>query len=768
MIFQKVLAASFLGAVCLYGFAGNLTLCREGKTDYGIHCGKTASEVDRFAVEELQSHLKAMSGAFFETMRETPAGKTIFVGLSPHALKILGKDCLIDQLHDQEAVIQTKDGHLFLYGKGRHGNLYAVYELLENQLGCRWLSAFGNGDFIPVKKTITIPEGIVRSRYAFPLRSLMNWFHTDKNRVRLFAYRNRQNILLDIGFPQKGIVQAVDLKGPTCHVLSRILPGFKGKHNNQAASCIRIKDYFAVHPEWFSLDEQGMRVNNRQLCFSNRELRKELTRNLFLYYKTLEAKGKSRYYHTLDLNDIAYNMCYCKDCQSLQKKYRTPGGSFFDYLFELCAAYPEVEFATLAYQTSLTQRPPAGLKNPPKNLTVIFCPINGLFSGTLDKENLRDRDDLEAWLKITPKVWVWYYPNTYGSKLPVPAPLANFERLAADIRTMARLKVEGTYFEHDAGGASSGTNLSEMQTYVMYKLFQNSAWDEKELMRNFAVHYYGKAADSVLQFAFELEQYRKNFAANGGKWFYSTQNYNYLTEENFLRWNRLLDEAARQIDPAHARRIDLLRMGLDCCIADHQWTQMKYLPMVKKCQERLIRTAEYIDRQHKPVSSMTKSVKKFLAGIGRRLPLKPIPEELLSKYPVDDIRLLLPSRNAQKKYRVEDPGANQKYALAEPWDGKKFSMGTYSPSIKRYGPGRVLPAANIVKGKYALYKLPRSTSLTPDMFWWGGRWGLILRMGEFCKPDDPESLKQKWDIYISLKFTDDKVYMDRGFLVKAK
>ena len=59
MIFQKVLAASFLGAVCLYGFAGNLTLCREGKTDYGIHCGKTASEVDRFAVEELQTHLKA-------------------------------------------------------------------------------------------------------------------------------------------------------------------------------------------------------------------------------------------------------------------------------------------------------------------------------------------------------------------------------------------------------------------------------------------------------------------------------------------------------------------------------------------------------------------------------------------------------------------------------------------------------------------------------------------------------------------------------------
>ncbi|MBR4666374.1 MAG: hypothetical protein IKO93_21080, partial [Lentisphaeria bacterium] len=203
-------------------------------------------------------------------------------------------------------------------------------------------------------------------------------------------------------------------------------------------------------------------------------------------------------------------------------------------------------------------------------------------------------------------------------------------------------------------------------------------------------------------------------------------------------------------------------------IADHQWTQMQYIPMVKKCKERLMRTAEYIDRQHKPVSSMTKSVKKFLAAIDRRLPLKPIPEELLSKHAAEDIRLLLPSRTAQKKYRADDPEANQKYALIEPWDGKKFSMGTYSPSVKRYGPGRALSAANIVKGKYVLYKLNGSTTLSPDMIWWGGRWGLALRMGEFCKPDDPESLKQKWDIYISLKFTDDKVYMDRGFLVKAK
>ena len=37
------------------------------------------------------------------------------------------------KLKDQESVIQTKGGNLFLYGSGSHGNLYAVYELLENK-----------------------------------------------------------------------------------------------------------------------------------------------------------------------------------------------------------------------------------------------------------------------------------------------------------------------------------------------------------------------------------------------------------------------------------------------------------------------------------------------------------------------------------------------------------------------------------------------------------------------------------------------------------
>ena len=764
--FVKFLAAMTVVATGLQNtHAGNLTICKDGKTDYKIHYSKTASDIDRFAVKELQDHLTAMTGATFAAGHMSQGKNTIYVGLSPEAKNILGKDCLIDSLQDQDAVIQVKNGQLFLYGKGRHGNLYAVYELLENQLGCRWLSGFGIGNCIPKTKTVTIPEGIKKSHYTIPHRSLMNFYYSNKDTARLYQYRNRQNILLGMGTSHKWLLQDIDLKGPGCHVLSVLLPGFTKAGNNRASKLFKVQDYYAIHPEWFSMDENGKRVNNRQACFSNQELRRELTRNLMLYYGQAEKKSNAKYFYTLDLNDIAYNMCCCKDCEALQKKYQTPGGSFFDYLFELCNQHPDKEFATLAYQTGLTQIPPVGHKNQPKNLTVIFCPINGHFSGTLDKENIQDRKNLEDWLKITPKVWVWYYPNTYGSKLPVPAPAGVIERIAADIRTIARLKVDGTYFEHDSGGITSGTNFSEMQSYVMYKLFQNPALDEKALMKDFAAHYYGKAADQVLQYANELEKCRKDFVAKGGKWHYSTQNYHYLTEENLLRWNKLMDEAAKVIDPDHELRIRQLRMGLDCCIVDHDWKQAQHLAMVKTCKERLLKTASDLGKY---APSLPGATKKFIDKVNARIPVKPIPQELLAKFPAEDIRILLPAQNVSAKLRAKDPDANQGYALVEPWNGKKFAMGTYSSSSKQYGPSRMIYPESIVQGKYVLYKLNGSTKLTQDMFWWGGKWGLILKMGQYCKHDDPESLNQKWDIYISLKFTDDKVYVDRGFLVKAK
>ena len=49
-----------------------------------------------------------------------------------------------------------------------------------------------------------------------------------------------------------------------------------------------------------------------------------------------------------------------------------------------------------------------------------------------------------------------------------------------------------------------------------------------------------------------------------------------------------------------------------------------------------------------------------------------------------------------------------------------------------------------------------------------GQWNLHLPIGQYCRHDDLQSLTRKWTLYVSLKFTKDKVYLDRGFLVDSK
>jgi hypothetical protein len=746
----------------------DIVLSKDGKGLYSIYSAPSAGHIDRFALNELKLHLKKISGADFSS---GISGKTIYLGLSNEAKKLLGKDDLSSKLKDQESVIQTKGGNLFLYGSGSHGNLYAVYELLENKLGCRWLNAYGDA-FIPQTKTIILKEGTTRTRYSYATRALMNYFYPDRAEAFFYNYRNRQNNLLrhtpEFHSDNPGIVQKVPVSGSS-HVLSRVIPGFSGKWINPPEKWIKTQNYFKIHPEWFSMDEKGKRVNNRQLCFSNPKLRRELEKNLMEFHRRDEKK-RGRAYLMFDLNDIAYNICCCPDCQALQKKYKSPGAPFFTCLFEFCKKYPETEFLTLAYQRSLTQTAPVGMTGKIKNLTVIFAPINGDYAGTLKQQNKRDYDDLKNWRSIAKDIWVWYYPNTYPASkvdLPVLPPVGNFERLAEDIRAIHEAGVDGSYFEHDSGGIQLGANLSEMQSYVMYKLFENVNRDVWSLVRDFAVCYYGKAAPEVIRFARELEDCRKSAVKRKITWWYNTQDYDYLTDKNLLSWNALLTQAAAKVKGEEAFRINQLRMGLDCVIIWKLWDK-KQDALLKECSDRLIRTAAELKRRNRPSSAkLQQKIENWLKKMFSRGKDKPLPAEF-AKLSADNIIVVLPPEGGKKQYNANDPDANRNFAKMEPWNGKYLSVGTYDWRSKKYGPGRRIYPKEIKKGQYALYKISDNVILTPSLGLWAGQWNLTLPLGKFCRHDDLKSLTRKWTLYVSLKFTDDKVYLDRGFLADFK
>lgn len=53
-------------------------------------------------------------------------------------------------------ILKTVGERLFILGQNDRGNLYGVYGLLENKLGCRFFTA--SLERVPAKETVTLEE----------------------------------------------------------------------------------------------------------------------------------------------------------------------------------------------------------------------------------------------------------------------------------------------------------------------------------------------------------------------------------------------------------------------------------------------------------------------------------------------------------------------------------------------------------------------------------------------------------------------------------
>ena len=767
----------FLSAVVfiLHGsiplFAGSeITLAAKRRTSYAIFTERKLSPQDHLAVQELHEHVQAVSRArlFFHYGKFAPERNYVFIGQTPEVRRILGKDNLYDTLKDEQHVVQVKGKHLFLYGKGVYGNLYAVYDFLEKDLGIRFLSPLGY-THIPKKDSIILKQGVRKSRpYAFSVRSMSNFFYGKTG--ALYFLRNRMNFRNQTGEYTFHAAANFNFKTEILvHNLARVIPGFSKKYH-RFNKLFKGQDYFKTNPEYFSMDEHGKRVNDRQVCFSNRDLRKLLTKNSLIYYehrKNTGAYGKSML--GIDLNDIAYNMCYCKECQALQKKYKTPGGAFFEFLYEFCRKYPDISFVTLAYQCTLTQIAPKGLGKAPENLTVIFCPINGSFAGTLPGVNKKDLDSLKEWTSMCSNVWIWYYPNTYGSlNVPVVPPRSIFYRLAADVKALRDAGAKGTYFEHNAGGTRSAVNLTEMQTYILLQLFRDPDQNIDKLMEEFARLYYGKAAPEILAFARELEKLREEDNKNKRHWNYNFNHFSYLTEANLIRWNALLDKAEKKVRGRFRLHVQLVRTGVDCALVDMLRVSRRNDKLLKERIAGLRSTAKNIKAyRHRTLYPADTLILKWLNSL-KNVPVpKPFPKEM-AELPSGRVEVVLPGRLVPKGIVVADKDANQNFAVWEPFNGKSYTWRTYAPHRKELI--HVIRAKDIKKDRYALYKLfDKPILLSPEMILRGERYNrLTYFVGHLCPYDDPMALKQKWIPYASIKFTDKKAFIDRIFMVRAK
>ena len=150
---MKICFSAVIVFLCFFCQAAELTLWDNGKTEYVIVIGDKNGDFDSFAAKELKEHLDKSSGLSFKTLNAASPDlnqykKRIFVGDSDSVRTILDAE-VIKNLKNQQSLVIAKGDDIILVGGGERGTTYAVYDFLEDEIGCRWFEPTPDGTCIP-------------------------------------------------------------------------------------------------------------------------------------------------------------------------------------------------------------------------------------------------------------------------------------------------------------------------------------------------------------------------------------------------------------------------------------------------------------------------------------------------------------------------------------------------------------------------------------------------------------------------------------------
>lgn len=760
----------FFSKICVFGLvlilsgcgvenggksSSKLQLSKDGKTDYVIVKPSEPSAVDEYAVNELQEFLNKKTKVKFHitTPDKLPESrKYIFIGLSEPALKYIEKNP-INMLKDQEHIYKNIDDNIFLYGKGMHGNLYAVISFMENILGWRWYTKF-NEPVVTVEENLTISSFNRKEGFDFVYRQLphdpefgyqhgmnMGFSERQKRLIKMYGDNNKYM------YPD-GVVSLKKIP-VFVHTSFGYIPPSPEK-DTKKFEWVENKNYFKTNPDFFTLSEKGTRVDSRQLCFGNLALQKELTKNILEHI----AREGDDIIITLDANDNPGKFCHCPECQKLEEKYQSPGGPMYEYLFELCASlkekYPKAMVKTLAYRTAQTQHPPKipeGVKFP-DNLIVVFANVEDKLNA--DWNNPLNRDtykDLLEWNKLSSNIWTWYYPNNYG-KQATHLPFGNIKRITTDIRLMKKAGCTGLFYEFTTPQIWQGNSTTELQIYLYCKLGKNVNADIPALIKEFTDYQYGEAASQVRKYIDELDYLSTNNKVPmpltprvlhfEGPHAY----FGFLTLERLHKWQHMFDnmEKITTENERNLKNIQRLRRALEFA------TLARWNELTKKYPDYFKDYLVHKERLGKLNNREAPIVSDFEIKIKTNGKVKPLPEKLRN-IPTSKVYRFVPEKRGELV--MDDDGAFG-YGKAIDRPDMPFNFGFYQNDKKVFFCKRELKENDIKPGIYQVYDLGEIEVTPKCQIWFSNKsWCTNLELGDRLYNPGEDN---KYDVYVSLKF----------------
>ncbi len=502
-----------------------------------------ASAQEKNAAVELKSYLDRITDKNLTIVSEGDS-KQNTAGIYVGATRTLAKDfpaIKLDKLGPDSIVIKSSGDDIFIAGQGKRGTLYAVYSFLEDFCGVRWWTP--TSEKVPhypqlkvtVPNILYTPQMDYRDSFYYAFNSLEKVYPKEA-RIK-FCVKMKNNGFLN-GIPSQW--------GDNTHCLPGGWPTF---------SKIMPPDrYFKNHPEWYS--EHNGKRDTKQLCLTNMEMRKEMTRNFLNMIRSNPQADQL----TITQNDTQ-GACECAKCLKENAKEGAHSGLLLQCVNSVAEAvekeYPNAYVNTLAYSYNFKE---PKITKPRKNVSIQVCtPLDG----SCFIENPNFMKSLKRWKKMAPKLLAWTYQVDFGDMLN---PLPNAFNIGPEIKVLADNNVTGVFAQGNSYAPVG--DFAELKAWLTAKMLWDPQSDDKALIKEFMQGYYGAAAAPLTKY---LKLLKWDFKRNGKKF---KRHNAYATPPKLKPWlsldamnraTKLFNAAEKSVanDPEKLERVKKARMAIE-------------------------------------------------------------------------------------------------------------------------------------------------------------------------------------------------------------
>ncbi len=319
MLVLTILGEGVLSAEDHSSASPSVVLVENGRPVSLIVTNGRPKEAQLRAAEELQEHLRLMSGATIPIVKENELPddvppSLILVGQS-NQVKARGVDT--SALEPETFVVRTAEGALILAGDDggsksnpRRGTLWAVYDFLQDQLGCRWIWPGEIGRVVPHRKTIAVGGLDIQETPQIKIRGFRM---TAQAKHRLAYEKEGLGRFLEFGETYEQVSEDERVW------LDRMRMGRSFKLSYGHAFTGWWERYRDADPEIFALQSDGKRGPRRKdrpdfvkMCVSNPRLWELQLATV----KKYAAQGASGLWINACENDGSGGFCTCPNCRA--------------------------------------------------------------------------------------------------------------------------------------------------------------------------------------------------------------------------------------------------------------------------------------------------------------------------------------------------------------------------------------------------------------------------------------------------------------------